>query len=345
MPAMVRIGNLSLDAPFFQAGLAGYSDTAMRLVARRHGCPYAVTEAMLDHFLIRGGKGLRAAEIDTADHPIAGQLMGSHADDMAIAARILVGLGYDTIDVNLACPVKKIRKKSRGGHLMQCPREAVEILAAVRDAVLATVPCTVKLRRGTDDSPRALADFTRIFEAVIDLGYAAATVHGRTVEQKYLGPSRWSFLRDLVDAYGSVEGFSIFGSGDIWTAADIFAMIEQTGVAAVSVARGCIGNPWIFAQARAVMRGDADAAVRPPTVAQQRGVLMDHFELSVAVHGERTASMMMRKFGIKFSRHHPSPDAVAKAFIAVKCLEDWLAVLDEHYPANEPAACGVGSAA
>ena len=339
MTRVVQNGKLILNAPFFQAGLAGYSDAAMRLVARRHGCPYAITEAMLDQFLIRGGKGLRHAQLDEADHPIAGQLMGSDPDQIAQAAMILVNFGYDVIDINLACPVKKIRKKSRGGHLLQVPDEAIDILTAVRQTVPGDVPCTVKLRRGTDDSSRAEANFYKIFEAVIDLGYAAATVHGRTVQQKYIGPSKWSFLRDLVARYQHVENFGIFGSGDIWTASDIFDMIHQTNVKAVSVARGCIGNPWIFAQARALMRGDKHTAEHGPTIDEQRRVLLDHFELSVALHGERTASMMMRKFGIKFSHHHPNRNAVAKAFITVKSLDAWLDVLDEHYRQTREQRC------
>lgn len=336
MPSMTRIGKLTLDAPFFQAGLAGYSDSAMRLVARRHGAPYAITEAMLDMFLINGGKGVRAAELDDEDHPIAGQLMGSNPADIAQGARVLVSLGYDVIDVNLACPVKKIRKKCRGGHLMQAPDEAIAILDAVRQAVPAEIPCTVKLRRGTDDSAEALRNFHRIFEGVIHHGYAAATVHGRTVVQKYLGPSNWQFLRDLTNQYGGIESLGIFGSGDIWCAADIFRMMSETGVKAVSVARGCIGNPWIFTQARAIMASDAEGAARAPSVEQQRDVLLEHFRLAIGLHGERMGSMMMRKFGIKFSRHHPQPEVVAKAFIAVKSLPDWLMVLSEHYGAAQP---------
>lgn len=324
---MIQIGNLTLNAPFFQAGLAGYSDAAMRLVARRHGAPFAVTEAMLDQFLIQGGKGLAAAELNDADHPIAGQLMGSHPEEIAAGAKILVKLGYDVIDVNLACPVKKVRKKARGGHLMQAPDEAIAILDAVRQAVGEDRPCTVKLRRGTDDSPQAERNFHLIFQSVIELGYAAAVVHGRTVEQKYLGPSRWEFLRGIVSQYD----FLIGGSGDIWTASDIFRMIRETGVQFVSVARGCIGNPWIFRQARAIMAGDAGAAQRPPTLGEQRAVLLDHFQLAVDLHGEKKAGMTMRKFGIKFSRHHPHGPQVAQAFIAVHSLDDWRAVLDTHY--------------
>src|SRR5688572_28247473 len=114
------------DAPFFQAGLAGYSDGAMRLIARRHGCPYCITEALLDRTLICGGKGRRKEDPDLLesecglgdpeenrvaglhDHPIAGQIMGINPDEMAKAAVVLVEMNYDVIDVNLACPVKKM---------------------------------------------------------------------------------------------------------------------------------------------------------------------------------------------------------------------------------------------
>lgn len=352
MASRVTLGKLTLDAPFFQAGLAGYSDAAMRVVARRHGAPYCITEAMLDQFLINGGKGLAAAELRDDDHPIAGQLMGSHPAEIAAGAKVLVGLGYDVIDVNLACPVKKIRKKARGGHLLSVPDEAVAILDAVRQAVPPGVPCTVKLRRGSDDSPEAEANFHRIFEKVVELGYAAAVVHCRTVEQKYVGPGRRSFLRELVETYGgrgqggrgagaqgfepSAPSFLIGGSGDVWTAEDIFRMIDETGVQFVSVARGCIGNPWIFHQARAYMAGDLEGVRRPPTVFQQRDVLLEHFDLALGVHGETRASMQMRKFGIRFSRHHPDGEAVRLAFIAVKSLAEWHAVLGRFYGSDGP---------
>ncbi|MBI1372811.1 MAG: tRNA-dihydrouridine synthase family protein [Phycisphaera sp.] len=320
-------------APFFQAGLAGYSDAAMRMVARKHGAPYCITEAMLDHFLINGGKGLKAAELLDDDHPIAGQLMGSHPKEIAEGSRILVGLGYDVVDINLACPVKKIKKKCRGGHLLSAPQEAIDILDAVAQSVAGDVPLTIKLRRSYDDSDAMTANFHRIVEAAIRFGYKGVTVHGRTVEQKYIGPSRWPALKQITDTYRAEmdAGFHIFGSGDIFTPQSIFDMITQTGVQAASVARGCIGNPWIFEQAHQLMRGQP---ITPPTVQQQRDVLLEHFQLSVAEHGENLAGRMMRKFGIKFSVHHPQPDAVKDRFIAVKTLDDWRAVLDAYYDAT-----------
>src|SRR4051812_13079450 len=106
----MRIGPIELTAPFCQAGLAGYSDRAMRLVARRRGCAYAVTEALLDVILVNGGEGLRKSiDINDEDHPIAGQIIGSESATMSTAAKIMASRRYDVIDLNFACPVKKIK--------------------------------------------------------------------------------------------------------------------------------------------------------------------------------------------------------------------------------------------
>jgi len=317
------------ELPFFQAGLQGYSDAPMRIIARRHGCPYAVTESTLDRFLINGGKGLRNAELDDEDHPIAGQIIGYYPDDMARAAEILIELGYDVVDINLACPVKKIRHEPRGGHLLEDGRQAVRIIREVRRVVGDRVPLTVKLRRAYDDDSGASEVFRRVFDAVVEAGFAAATVHGRTVAQKYAGPSRWSFLRELVAAY---PGFTILGSGDIFTPEAIFAMLRETGVRGVSVARGAIGNPWIFRQAARLLRGETP---RPPAIAEQRDVLADHFRLCLARGGEEATSRAMRKFGIKFSHHHPRAAEVARAFIATCDSDAWWEVLERFYPPCE----------
>ena len=212
IPALVP----GFDAPFFQAGLAGYSDGAMRLVARAHGAPFCITEALLDRTLLLGGKGRRKEDPDLIasecglgdvddnrvagldDHPIAGQVMGTLPDEMARAAELLVRMGYDVVDVNMACPVKKIRSSHRGGHFLREPDLAVDVLKAVRAVVPAHIPCTVKLRRSWDDDPDMVRAFERIFDALYELGYAWATVHGRTVVQKYEGYARWETLRDIV---------------------------------------------------------------------------------------------------------------------------------------------------
>jgi tRNA-dihydrouridine synthase B len=343
------------DAPFFQAGLAGYSDGAMRLVARAQGAPFCVTEALLDRTLINGGKGRRKEDPDLIasevgmgdlednraagldDHPLAGQVMGSWPDEMARGAEILCGMGHEVIDVNLACPVKKIKRKARGGHFLAYPEDAVGILRAVRDAVPAGTPCTVKLRRSFSDTPEMERNFERIFDAAYELGYAWSTVHCRTVEQKYHGPGRWEFLRDLVRRRPDRV---IFGSGDVWTVLDIFRMMDVCGVQGVSVARGCIGNPWIFRQARDMMAGREPMG---PSISEQREVLLAHWRFSEVIHGERRTGRHMRKFGIKFAQHHPHAMEVKRDFIGCETSVEWRDVIERHYgPGAESRALESG---
>ncbi|MEM9372649.1 MAG: tRNA-dihydrouridine synthase family protein [Planctomycetota bacterium] len=395
------------DAPFFQAGLAGYSDAAMRIVARRHGCPLCVTEALLDRTLLAGGRGFAKADLGDIegnipggdeDHPLVGQIMGSEPNEMAVAALKMVEQGrrgdkayrkvaykghepdwfreklrlpsgeqlaaqdpdaescedtidainrvepgpdrdanagastttFAAIDVNLACPVKKISKKARGGHWLTDPDGAIAILEAVRGALPAEIPVTVKMRRSFDDSQAMYENFLKLFDAAYDIGCAWVTVHGRTVEQKYVGPSRWDPIRELVRRRPDDP---VFGSGDVWDVDQIFRMIAHTGVAGASVARGCIGNPWIFRQARDLLEGRAP---RDPTIAEQRDVLEQHFALALASNAgfrdpEKHTGRTMRKFGIRFAEHHPRGDQARRAFIGVESMEDWRRVLDEWY--------------
>lgn len=248
----MRIGGVDLPIPFCQAGLAGYSDRAMRLVARRRGCPYAVTEALLDVILLNGGQGLKKSiDINDEDHPTAGQIIGADADTLAPAAKIMADAGYDVVDLNFACPVKKIKNKARGGWMLQDLPRAIPILHAVRDAVPPNVPTTVSLRRGFDDSAESVDRFFEIVETAWDLGYAAVRVHARTVEQKYQGRARWPFLTELKQRY---PDRTILGSGDVFTAEDAVRMLTETGVDCVWIARGAIGNPWIFEQAATLLR-------------------------------------------------------------------------------------------
>jgi nifR3 family TIM-barrel protein len=323
----LRIGRFELDAPLCQAGLAGYSDRAMRTVARRRGCPYAVTEALLDVILLQGGEGLRKSiDINDHDHPVAGQVIGSDADTMAQAARILANAGYDVIDLNFACPVKKIKNKARGGHMLADVRRGAAILRAARDAVPHDVPVTVSLRRGFDDSAESKERFFELIECAWSIGCAAVRVHGRTVEQKYQGRADWDFLRDLKRRY---PDRTIFGSGDVFTASDVVRMLEHTGVDCVWIARGAIGNPWIFDHARQLLAGAK--SISPPTLHEQREAFVEHFTLAMEIHGEGLAGRRMRKMGIKYSRFHPMREQVKREFIDVHSLRDWQQVLERWY--------------
>ncbi len=330
----MRIGSIQLSTPFCQAGLAGSSDRAMRVVARRRGCPYAVTEALLDVILLNGGKGLRhSIDIDDEDHPVAGQIMGSEPEQMARAARIVFEHGYDVIDLNFACPVKKIKNKARGGHMLLDVQRGISVLKAAREALPPEAVTTVSLRRGFDDSEESCERFHEIFEAAWANDYAAVRVHGRTVDQKYLGRSRWSFLRELKQQY---PDRTIFGSGDVFTAEDAVRMLRETGVDLVWIARGAIGNPWIFRHAAMLLEQGANGncVLEPPTIHEQRVALAEHFSIAMQIHGESLAGRRMRKMGIKYSRFHPQSAMVKKDFIDVQSLRDWTGVLDRWYAAD-----------
>ena len=326
----MRIGSIELRRPFCQAGLAGYSDRAMRIVARRRGCSYAVTEAMLDTVMLMGGRGLANA-IDTSDedHPVAGQIIGSEPSTMAPAARLMHDAGFDVVDLNFACPVKKIKNKARGGHMLRDVPRGHAILRAVRK-MLPDATLTVSLRRAFDDAPESKDALFELIDEMWQLGYAAVRVHGRTVEQKYAGRADWSILRELKRRY---PDRTIVGSGDVFTAEDAVRMLRETGVDVVWIARGAIGNPWIFEQASRLMEG---RPIDPPTIAQQREALREHFELAMEVHGEELAGRRMRKMGIKYARWHPDARAVKQAFISTASLRDWNRVIDHHYSAEGP---------
>jgi nifR3 family TIM-barrel protein len=327
----MRIGPITLAAPFCQAGLAGYSDRAMRVVARRHGCPYAVTEAQLDVIMCNGGEGLRKSiDINDEDHPVAGQIIGSEAETMTKAASLLQQAGYDVIDLNFACPVKKIKNKARGGHMLFDVSRAISILKAVRDALPPNLPTTISLRRGFDDSNESTDRFYEIVEAAWEYGYSAVRVHGRSVDQKYQGRARWDFLREVKSRY---PDRTILGSGDVFTAEDAVRMLRETGVDIVWVARGAIGNPWVFEHAPRLLRGES---IEPPSIHAQRDALREHFALAMEIHGEQLAGRRMRKMGIKYTRFHPNHEIVKSAFINVSSLRDWSGVLERHYSMEEP---------
>jgi tRNA-dihydrouridine synthase B len=329
----LHIGPIRLDFPVVQAALSGYSDWPARVIARRLGAPYAVAEVLLDRFVLdvtKGRKAGRHIRVTDEDHPCGAQLMGSAAEELVPAAVRLAAAGFDVIDLNFACPVKRVLSRRRGGHLLGQPQAALQIVARVRDALPPQVPLTVKLRRGIDDSRQSRDDFFAVFDGALNLGVAAATVHGRTVQQRYEGRSSWEFLRELKRHAGNR---TVLGSGDLHTAEDCLEMIARTGVDGVTAARGAIGNPWIFARARALAAG---RPAPPPGVAEQRRVLAEHYQLAEEAYGPKRCPYVMRNFGIKYSRRHPQAELVRAAFVAVRTAAQWAEVLETWYADDLP---------
>jgi nifR3 family TIM-barrel protein len=335
----LHLGPLAIDFPVIQAPLSGYSDWPMRVIARRLGAAYTVCEVMLDQFILnvtKGNKAKRFLRVSDEEHPCGAQLMGALPEQFPPAAMKLLAAGFDAIDLNFACPVKKVLGRCRGGFLLSDPATALEIVARVRDVLPPNVPLTVKMRRGMDDSEESRENFFKIFDGAFDRGAAAITVHGRTVRQRYTGTSSREFLRDVKRHAGDQI---VIGSGDLFTAQDCLDLLHETGVDGVAAARGAIGNPWIFRQVRALATG---IVLPPPSLFEQRDVIAEHYRLSEEIYGAERCCRVMRKFGIKYARLHPQSQKVRDAFVAVTKPNHWRVVLEKWYaedlPGVEPSA-------
>jgi len=330
----LKIGNVDIGFPVVQAALSGYSDWPMRVIARRLGAPYTICEVMLDHFLVNLKDRKRTSHflhISDEEHPVGGQLMGAEPEQFAAGAMKLVQAGFDIIDINFGCPVKKVLGRCRGGFHLGQPETALEVIRRTRDNVPPEIPVSVKMRRGVDDSQESRDNFFKILDGAYEIGVDAITVHGRTVEQRYIGPSRWEFLTEVKQHIGDRI---LLGSGDLFTAQDCLDMIAQTGVDGVTVARGAIGNPWIFGQARALASGNP--LPDPPSLFEQKEILLEHYRLAEELYGPDRVGQLMRKFGIKYAVLHPDFKGVRSAFVKVKNMDQWKMALDEFYAEDLP---------
>lgn len=330
----LRIGDVEIGFPAVQAALSGYSDWPMRLMARRLGASYTLCEVMLDKFLVELKDRKRTSHflhLTAEDHPVAGQLMGAEPEQFSLGALKLVEAGFDVIDINFGCPVKKVLGRCRGGYHLGQPDVALDIVRRTRDIVPAHIPVTVKMRRGIDDTSESRDNFFTILDGAFELGVSAITVHGRTVKQKYIGPSRWEFLREVKQHVGDRI---ILGSGDLFTAQDCLDMMQQTGVDGVTIARGCIGNPWIFHEVRELAAGRP--LPPPPSLHEQKRVIREHFDLATELYGPERVGPTMRKFGIKYSMLHPDNLAVREAMAKARNVDQWLENLERWYREDLP---------
>jgi tRNA-dihydrouridine synthase B len=321
----LRIGAVPIGFPVGLGALAGYSDLPYRLVCRSLGAPYCITEAMLDRQVLLEGKlRKRLIRLDPADHPVAGQIMGVEPGTMAEAARSLDAMGFDIIDLNFACPVRKVVSHRRGGALMDDPGRALATVRAVIEAVPGR-PVTLKLRRSFQDADRTHESFWKIARGAFDAGAAAIAVHARSVEQKYTGRADWEFLAAVKRDF---PGRTVLGSGDVTSPAEALRMISDTGVDGVLAARGAIGNPWFFAQARDLFDG---LPPRRPGLDEQRAVIYHHYALACEAYDPRRGLKILRHFSLQYAKMHPRRTDLRNALVAVRSEDQWRAVIDAFY--------------
>ncbi|QSV45917.1 tRNA dihydrouridine synthase DusB [Geobacter benzoatilyticus] len=279
----LAIGSLTLENNLILAPMAGITNLPFRLLARDEGASLCFTEMVSVNGLVREGrKTFELLRSRPEDRPLGIQLFGDDPRLIAEGARMVEGHG-DLIDINMGCPVKKVVGTGAGSALL---REPAKIRAIIRETRRATkIPLTVKIRSGWVCEEANFLEIARIAE---DEGCDAITLHPRSRSQMFEGHSDWQKIAEMKR---SVK-IPVIGSGDLFTAADVTAMLAETGCDGVMVARGALGNPWIFRQALALLEGGEPAAPAPE---ERLRAALRHLELFTELSGERVALREMRK--------------------------------------------------
>jgi nifR3 family TIM-barrel protein len=255
VPKTLQIGSVIISPATVLAPMAGVTDTVFRRFIRNlGGCGLIMTEFTSADGVLRkkDQKAKRYLHFYEDEHPISAQLFGSDPKVMAEAARMVEGLGFDLVDLNLGCPAKKVVKCNGGSGLLRDLPAIGKIFEAVRAAV--SIPFTVKFRAGWNDEEIVCVELARMAESC---GLAAVALHARTREMGYSGNARWEWIAAIKDAVK----IPVIGNGDIRTPQDACAMVTQTGCDAVMIGRSAPSNPWIFRQIEQYCAAIRDARV------------------------------------------------------------------------------------
>ena len=245
---MLKIGNYKLPSRILLAPLAGCSNLPFRLFMRSYGAKFAFFEMINANALPRNKKSIEVIATTSKDSPIAGQLLGSDPLLMLASAKIMLEhVEIKFLDINAACPAKKIVKKKAGAYLLKEPRLLYRIVKKLSSNL--EVPITVKLRVGYDHIDRD--HIVEIAKSCEMNGASAIFIHGRTRSQGYSGPVDLGTIK----AVKSAVTIPVFGSGDIFTPEQAREMMDTTGCDGILVARGSFGNPWIFRNIERHLKG------------------------------------------------------------------------------------------
>lgn len=266
--------------------LAGVTDRAFRSICNEYSMDYAYTEMV-------SAKGLLYSDKTTeellsrfpGEENLGVQIFGSDPEIMAkMAKKIQDERPYiKSIDINMGCPAKKIVKNKEGSALMKDPELVKRIIFSIKEAV--NLPVSAKFRLGFDDQSINYLEIGKICQ---DYGCSHVTLHGRTREQMYSGKANWDAIKNL-NEHLDIE---VVGNGDIFSPEDALNMINYTGVSSVAIARGAMGDPFIFSQTRDLInKGNYNY----PSIDLIVDTIFKHYELLMKFKGERIAINEMRK--------------------------------------------------
>lgn len=333
LSAGLHIGPLRLASPVVLAPMAGVTNVAFRVLCREleqarvgtvsglYVCEMVTARALVE----RHPATLHMTTFAPQESPRSLQLSTVDPATTYDAARMVVTENLaDHIDMNFGCPVPKVTRRGGGAALPYKRRLFRQIVAAaVRATENSGVPVTVKFRIGIDDDHHTYLDAGRIAESE---GAAAVALHARTAAQRYSGTAQWEHIGRLKQAVSTIP---VLGNGDIFEAADAFAMMAATGCDGVVVGRGCLGRPWLFAELSAVFTGSP--APKPPNLGEVADIIRRHGALLAAHYGEDKGMRDIRKHSAWYLHGFPAGADVRRGLALVKTLSEldyWLNQLD-----------------
>ncbi len=279
----LAIADLLLPHNILLAPLAGITNHVFRLVCRQQGASLAFTEMVSVNGMVREGeRTLAMLASSPEDRPLGVQIFGESAELLARAAEMVADQA-DLLDINMGCPVRKVVGTGAGSALLKDTARIAGIVRAVRRAT--RLPLTIKIRSGWECGDDAWLEVGRIAEAE---GCDAITLHPRSRAQMFNGKADWRKIARLKQSLG----IPVIGSGDLFTPQDCQRMLAETGCDGLMLARGALGNPWIFRQTRELLEG---RPVTPVTGDERVAMAEEHLALFIASAGEAIAVREMKK--------------------------------------------------